>query len=96
MVFIEKTFQFEIFYIDFIVLETEVFNKNVVVDLQSNEDIQRSFIRRCYQQVASYVTFNPRKTSGICRIYIHSPWHSIGFMTSIILFTVEYLIKLDI
>ena len=50
-------------------IKTEVFNKNVLIDLPSNEDIQRSFQGRGYQQVASYVNVNHWKSYGKCHIY---------------------------
>jgi hypothetical protein len=50
-------------------IETEVFNKNANVELQLNEDIQRSFIGRGYQQVASYVNSNSLLCEGKCHIY---------------------------
>ncbi len=50
-------------------ITTKVHNWNVAVELPSNEDVQRSFIGRCYQQVASYVHTNSTKTKGDCHIY---------------------------
>ncbi|CAF0898444.1 unnamed protein product [Rotaria sordida] len=50
-------------------IRTDVYNKNVDVELQSNEDIQRSFIGRGYQQVTSYVHSKSSKYDGECRIY---------------------------
>jgi len=35
----------------------------------TNEDIQRSFIGRCYQQVGSYVRTDSVKTEGECHIH---------------------------
>ena len=37
--------------------------------LQSNEDVQNSFIRRGYEQVASYVHTNPMEIKRKCHIY---------------------------
>ncbi|CAF2104888.1 unnamed protein product [Rotaria magnacalcarata] len=50
-------------------INTEVFNEKVRVELSSNEDIQRSFIGRGYQQVTSYVDTNSMKTEGYCFLY---------------------------
>jgi hypothetical protein len=50
-------------------IKTEIFNRNVIVKLQSNEDIQRSFIGREYQQVSSYVHTISMNTEGECHIY---------------------------
>ncbi|CAF2044004.1 unnamed protein product [Rotaria magnacalcarata] len=50
-------------------INTEVFNDKVRVELPSNEDIQRSFIGRGYQQVTSYVHTNLMKTEGYCFLY---------------------------
>jgi hypothetical protein len=50
-------------------IKTEIFNENVIVELQSNEDIQRSFIGREYQQVSSYVHTISMNTEGECHIY---------------------------
>ncbi|CAF3297351.1 unnamed protein product [Rotaria sp. Silwood2] len=50
-------------------INTKVFNDTVNVELQSNKDIQRSFIRRGYEQVASYVHTNSTNTRGQCIIY---------------------------
>ncbi|CAF3052962.1 unnamed protein product [Rotaria sp. Silwood2] len=50
-------------------VKTVVYNKNVSVELQSNEDIQRSFIGRCYQQVTSYIHTKSSKCDGECHIY---------------------------
>jgi len=52
-------------------IKTHVVNKNIRIDLSSNEDIQRSFIGREYGQVGSYSYVNAElmKTEGICYIY---------------------------
>ncbi|CAF3336829.1 unnamed protein product [Rotaria socialis] len=50
-------------------INTEVFNDKVRVEFPSNEDIQRSFIGRGYQQVTSYVRTNLMKTEGYCFLY---------------------------
>lgn len=50
-------------------INTVVLNKNISVALPSNNDIQRSFIRRGYQQVGSYIHNISRKKESICHIY---------------------------
>jgi hypothetical protein len=50
-------------------IRTEIVNKNVLIELPSNEDIQRSFQGRGYQQVASYVNINHFQLYGKCHIY---------------------------
>lgn len=50
-------------------IQTDVVDDGTTVDLQSNNDIQRSFIGRSYQQVASYVHTESTKTEGTCHIY---------------------------
>ncbi|CAF4657401.1 unnamed protein product [Rotaria sp. Silwood1] len=50
-------------------IKTMVLFRTVKVELQSNEDIQRSFIGRGYQQVASYVHPNAFSCDGKCHIY---------------------------
>jgi hypothetical protein len=50
-------------------IKTRVDNDNVTVELPSNEDIQRSFIGKGYQQVASHAHTNPMKTEGECHVY---------------------------
>jgi hypothetical protein len=50
-------------------INTKVFNSKVLVELPSNEDIQRSFIGRGYQKITSYVRTNSMKTKGRCFIY---------------------------
>jgi hypothetical protein len=49
-------------------INTTVFRK-VTAELPSNEDIQRSFIGRGYQQVSSYVHTDLMMTEGECLIY---------------------------
>ncbi|CAF1406868.1 unnamed protein product, partial [Rotaria sp. Silwood1] len=50
-------------------IKSEVYDMNVEVELQSNEDIQRSFIGRGYQKVASYVNTNVCSRYSECHIY---------------------------
>ncbi|CAF3308971.1 unnamed protein product [Rotaria socialis] len=50
-------------------INTKVFNETANVELQSNKDIQHSFIGRGYEQVASYVHTNSTNTRGQCIIY---------------------------
>jgi len=50
-------------------IRTILVNKNIKVELPSNEDIQRSFLGKGYQPVASYVTTKPFALDGECRIY---------------------------
>lgn len=50
-------------------IKTKVYNKNVTVELPSNEDIQRSFNGRIYKEVASYVQTNLFLCNGECHIY---------------------------
>jgi hypothetical protein len=50
-------------------IKTKVKNENVSVELPSNEDIQRSFLGRSYQQVVSYVNTNSSDWDGECHIY---------------------------
>jgi hypothetical protein len=50
-------------------IKTTVFNKNIQIDLPSNEDIQYSFIRRGYQHIGSYVQQRITKNEGKCDIY---------------------------
>ena len=50
-------------------IKTEVWNRYCSVALQLNEDIQRSFIGRRYQQVASDVNTNSRTRDSRCHIY---------------------------
>ena len=50
-------------------IKTRVSNEDITLELQSNEDIQRSFIKSCYQQVVSYVGTVSTKTEGTCHIY---------------------------
>ena len=50
-------------------IETTVWNKGVQVELQSYEDIQRSFYGRNYQEVASFVISPRFPCDGRCHIY---------------------------
>lgn len=57
-------------------------NRDVNIELQSNEDIQHSFIRRRYQQVASYIHNISTDDSSKCHVYSFP-------------YEFEYFIKLD-
>jgi hypothetical protein len=50
-------------------IDTGVLCKNIKINLPSNEDIQRSFIGRRYEQVASYIQTHPTKDESRCHIY---------------------------
>src|ERR1700722_19956793 len=50
-------------------IKTKVYNRNVSVELPSNEAIQRSFIGKGYQEVASYVNTKSFLHEGECHIY---------------------------
>ncbi|CAF1149881.1 unnamed protein product [Adineta ricciae] len=50
-------------------INTFVHYRNVNVELQSNEEIQRSFTGRFYQEVFSHVKINPSERVGECHIY---------------------------
>ena len=50
-------------------IQSNVDCENVTIELPSNEDIQRSFIGRGYQNVASYVYTDSFSDEGECRIY---------------------------
>ncbi|CAF3342186.1 unnamed protein product [Rotaria sp. Silwood1] len=50
-------------------IKTTVYQTNVSVELPSNEDIQRSFIGRDYQEVASYIKTTLFGRIGECHIY---------------------------
>jgi hypothetical protein len=50
-------------------IDTKVTNREVRIELPSNEDIQHSFIGKTYQQVASYVHTISTNIVGKCRIY---------------------------
>ncbi len=50
-------------------INTHVFNMHVTLELPSNEDIQRSFSGRRYQQVASYVHSKSMDAEGTCHVY---------------------------
>jgi hypothetical protein len=50
-------------------IDTTICNEDVILELQSNEDIQRSFIGRGYQQVVSYVHTISMNTEGKCHFY---------------------------
>ncbi|CAF1682706.1 unnamed protein product, partial [Rotaria magnacalcarata] len=50
-------------------IKTRVVNKNIRINLSSNENIQRSFIGKKYGQVDSYVHTRSTETKGECHIY---------------------------
>ncbi|CAF0740721.1 unnamed protein product [Rotaria sp. Silwood1] len=50
-------------------IKTTVYQTNVSVELPSNEDIQRSFIGRDYQEVVSYIKTTLFGRIGECHIY---------------------------
>ena len=50
-------------------IRTRVYNLSNEITLQTNEDIQRSFIGRYNEQVASYVQTDLMNTQGQCHIY---------------------------
>jgi hypothetical protein len=50
-------------------ITTKVDNENISINLPSNKDIRRSFRRRSYGQVASYVDTDATVFDGECRIY---------------------------
>jgi hypothetical protein len=50
-------------------IKTEISFEDMKFELQSNEDIQQSFIGRGYPLVASYVNSNPFALDGACYIY---------------------------
>jgi len=50
-------------------IKTEVRYRNIKVELPSNEDVQRSFNRRVYQEVASYVYTKSLTRIRKCHIY---------------------------
>ena len=50
-------------------IKTEISFEDMKFELQSNEDIQHSFIGRGYPLVASYVNSNPFALDGACYIY---------------------------
>jgi hypothetical protein len=50
-------------------IKTTVQNQNVDIELLSNEQIQRSFVGKFYQQVFSYVNSNSTKLVGECHVY---------------------------
>jgi hypothetical protein len=50
-------------------IKTEISFRDIKFELQSNEDIQRSFIGKGYPLVASYVNSNPFSRDGACYIY---------------------------
>ncbi|CAF1401937.1 unnamed protein product, partial [Rotaria sp. Silwood1] len=50
-------------------INTAAIKKNINIDLPSNEDIQRSFIERGYQQVGFYADSTVIEDQGRCHIY---------------------------
>ncbi|CAF3401149.1 unnamed protein product [Rotaria sp. Silwood2] len=50
-------------------IKTQVENRNVTIELPSNEDIQCTFIGRNYPEVVSYINTNPCECDGECHIY---------------------------
>jgi hypothetical protein len=50
-------------------IKTKIYARNVRFELPSNEDIQRSFIGRDYQKVASYINTVSCIGDGECHIY---------------------------
>jgi len=50
-------------------INCEVYSENVRIEFPSNEDIQRSFVGRFYQKVASYVNNNLFTGEGKCHVY---------------------------
>ncbi|CAF0738190.1 unnamed protein product [Rotaria sordida] len=50
-------------------INTLVINKNIRINLPSNNDIQRSFIEREYQQIASYTHKESIEQRSTCHIY---------------------------
>jgi hypothetical protein len=50
-------------------IKTKVQNQNANIELSSNEQIQRSFVGKFYQQVLSYVNSNSTKLMGECHVY---------------------------
>ncbi|CAF2141461.1 unnamed protein product, partial [Rotaria magnacalcarata] len=53
-------------------IKPRVVNKNIRIDLSSNENIQRSFIGKKYGQIDSYVHTRSTETKGECHIYSFS------------------------
>ena len=50
-------------------IRTTVFNDNSAIELPSNEDIQRSFVRRIYEPVASHIDTTSTEIQRECHIY---------------------------
>ncbi len=50
-------------------INTLVVNKNIKINLPSNNDIQHSFIRRGYQQIGSYTHNESIERGSTCHIY---------------------------
>ncbi|CAF4749240.1 unnamed protein product, partial [Rotaria sp. Silwood2] len=64
-------------------INTLVFNKNVRINLPSNNDIQHSFSRRGYQQIGSYTHDKSTETGNICHVYSFPyEFHNFFYMTS--------------
>jgi hypothetical protein len=56
-----KTFNFSI--------HSDVFNVKSKINLVKNEEIQRSFIGKIYEQVGSYVQADKQEIDGVCHVY---------------------------
>jgi len=50
-------------------INTGLYNDKLRIDLPSNEDIQRSFIEKAYDQVGSYVHTIPPNPADRCYLY---------------------------
>lgn len=50
-------------------IKSQIYNDHVTLKLPSNEDIKHSFIRRIYQEVASYTRAYSNLCDGKCHIY---------------------------
>ncbi|CAF3386053.1 unnamed protein product [Rotaria socialis] len=48
---------------------SQTVNKNIKIDLPSNDNIQSSFIERGYNQVGSYADFNSTTNVGRCHVF---------------------------
>lgn len=48
---------------------SQTINKNIKIDLPSNDKIQSTFIKRGYNQVGSYADFNSTTNVGRCHVY---------------------------
>jgi hypothetical protein len=75
-------------------IDTDVLCKNTKITLPSNEDIQRSFNGKRYQQVGSYIQTHSTKDESRCHIY-SLPYQFNTFFTEAILFMVACFIMFD-